>query len=101
MRTSKREVEPVTVRERMLAVMEQLVARESCEFDELVTDAVDVMARPIIVATFLAILELTRLEAIGLYQSIDEELVPQGPIHVRRKIDPSDASWTERISDIM
>ena len=95
------EVEPVTVRERMLCVMERLAERDRCEFEELVEDAVDVMARPIIVATFLAILELTRLEAIGLYQSVDEMLVPQGPIHVRRKIDPSDASWTERIADIM
>jgi segregation and condensation protein A len=95
------EVETVTVHERMLSVMDRLSERENCEFEDLVEDAVDLMARPIIVTTFLAILELTRLEAIGLYQGVDEMLVPQGPIHVRRKIDPQDASWTERISDLM
>jgi segregation and condensation protein A len=95
------EVETVTVHERMLSVMGRLSERESCEFEELVEDAVDLMARPIIVTTFLAILELTRLEAVGLFQSVDEMLVPQGPIHVRRKIDPQDATWTERISDLM
>ena len=95
------EVETVTVRERMLVVMERLAARESCEFDDLVQDAAAAMTRPILVTTFLAILELTRLEAVGLYQTVDEDLVPQGPIHVRRKADPTDATWTERISDIM
>jgi len=95
------ESEPITVRERMLAVMHRLETRESCEFEELVDDAVDEMARPIIVTTFLAILELTRLEALGLYQGVDAMLVPEGPIHVRRKIAPADATWTERISDIM
>ena len=95
------EVETITVHERMLTVMGHLTEREKCEFEDLVEDAVDEMARPIIVTTFLAILELTRLEAVGLYQGIDETLVPQGPIHVRRKIEPTDVSWTERISDLM
>ena len=54
-----------------------------------------------IIATFLAILELTRLEAIGLYQGIDEAGVPRGPIHLRRQLGPDDPRWTEQISDLM
>jgi segregation and condensation protein A len=95
------EAETVTVRERMLSVMEQLKARDACEFLELVTEEGHVQSRPIVVATFLAILELTRLEALGLYQGVDTFEVPEGPIHVRRKIDPGDAGWVERISELM
>ena len=46
-------------------------------------------------------LELTRLEALGLYQGLDATGVPQGPIHLRRRTEPGDRSWIERISDVM
>jgi len=95
------EAEIVTVAERMQAVMEALRVREACEFEELVRVDDDWASRPIIVATFLAILELTRLEATGLYQGVDEQGVPEGAIHVRRRIAPDDGSWTERISELM
>jgi segregation and condensation protein A len=91
------EIETVTVRERMLAVMEALAAREACEFEDLLEAE---STRALIVATFLAILELTRLEAIGLYQGLDDLGVPRGPIHVRRRGDGGD-SWQERVSDLM
>ena len=46
-------------------------------------------------------LELTRLEAIGLYQGIDAEGVPVGPIHLRRRGEIVDGTWMERISELM
>jgi segregation and condensation protein A len=94
------EIETVTVRERMLAVMESLSAREACEFEELLT-AEGGVTRGLIVATFLAILELTRLEAIGRYQGLDEGGVPRGPIHVRRRGDAGDRGWEQRVSELM
>jgi segregation and condensation protein A len=95
------EIEVVTVRERMLEVMRALAEREACEFEELVRVDGDWASRAVIVATFLAILELTRLEAIGLYQGLDELGVPRGAIHVRRKVAPGDSAWVERISELM
>jgi segregation and condensation protein A len=95
------EVETVTVAERMRVVMGVLTDRESCEFEELLVDEGVFASRPIVVATFLAILELTRLEALGLYQGIDEDGVPIGAIHLRRRSAPGDGSWIERISEIM
>ena len=32
-------------------------------------------------------LELARLEAIGIYQGVDAQGVPRGPIHLRRRGD--------------
>jgi segregation and condensation protein A len=95
------EVETVTVHERMLVVMQALSARESCDFDELIVVDGRLVSRPVLVATFLAILELTRLEALGLYQGVDAEGVPHGPIHLRRKLAAGDSSWIERISELM
>ena len=95
------EAETITVHERMLAVMEALTAREACEFEELVRKNGDWASRPIIVTTFLAILELTRLEAIGLYQGVDDMGVPRGAIHVRRRVSPGDQGWVERVADLM
>ena len=95
------EVETVTVRERMLAVMEALSERESCEFEELVLEAGERASRAVVVATFLGVLELTRLEAIGLYQGIDESYTPRGPIHVRRRAETGATDWIERVSELM
>lgn len=95
------EVETITVHERMLVVMEVLSERESCEFEDLLRDGDRLASRAVIVATFLAILELTRLEALGLYQGVDERFVPQGPIHVRRLGAAGDRIWIERISELM
>jgi segregation and condensation protein A len=95
------EVETVTVHERMQVVMRALVDRESCEFDSLLQEDGRYVSRPVIVATFLGILELTRLEALGLYQGLDDLGVPVGPIHLRRRTLSGDQSWIERISDLM
>jgi segregation and condensation protein A len=94
------EVELVTVRDRILVVMQVLSARESCDFEELLFEEGQRVSRAFLVATFLAVLELTRLEAIGLYQGVDGEGVPVGPIHLRRRGELGDA-WQERISEWM
>jgi segregation and condensation protein A len=95
------EIETITVHERMVVVMEALAAREACEFEEFLPREPEAWSRALIVATFLAILELTRLEAIGLYQGADEQGVPRGPIHVRRRGEPGDSDWQQRVSDLM
>ena len=95
------EVETITVHERMIAVMRALAARQACEFEELVREGEQWANRGIIVATFLAILELTRLEAIGIYQGVDDANIPAGPIHLRRRGEPDDTTWVERISELM
>jgi chromatin segregation and condensation protein Rec8/ScpA/Scc1 (kleisin family) len=95
------EVETITVRERMVAVMGTLGGREACEFEDLLGGDAPSWTRTLIVTTFLAILELTRLEAIGLYQGIDERGVPSGPIHVRRRGDAGGSDWEQRVSELM
>ena len=85
----------------MRVVMERLADRESCEFAEFLREDGQWVSRTVIVATFLGILELTRLEALGIYQGVDEMGVPVGAIHLRRKGEVGDRSWAERISDLM
>ena len=94
------EVEAVTVRERMLAVMSVLEEREAIEFHRIfeVFDRVRV-SRTVLVATFLAILELVRVSAIRVYQGLDAVGAPEGPIHVRRG--EADDGWSARISELM
>ena len=59
--------------------------------------------RPLLVASFLAILELARLQALSLYQGIGERGSPAGPIRLRatRDGDRVGPRWRERISDLM
>ena len=52
------------------------------------------------VATFLAVLELCRLAALRLYQSLDGRGVPTGPIHLRSPEEGA-AGWRERIAEVM
>jgi segregation and condensation protein A len=95
------EAEIVTVQDRMKAVMDAFGERDRCEFEEFLRDGDQWASRPFIVATFLAILELTRLEALGIFQGIDEFNVPVGPIHLRRRIAAGDTQWMDGISDLM
>jgi segregation and condensation protein A len=98
------EVETVTVRERMLAVMDALLVRESMDFEQLLVFPEAALAsRPVLVATFLAILELCRLEALYIYQTADAAGRPEGPIHVRRAVggDGDAVRWRERIAEVM
>jgi segregation and condensation protein A len=96
------EAEEITVRERMLEIMTVLESRPSIDFDVLVKEE---RSRPytksLIIATFLGILELTRISAIRIYQGIDEAGAPEGPIHLRRSIETSDTAWIEQIAESM
>ena len=98
------ETEAVTVRDRMLTVMELLEVNEQIEFTRIFeTDGGGRPSRPVLVATFLAILELARLSALRIYQSLSEGGSPDGPIRVRRaQIDAEEQpAWNDRITDTM
>jgi chromatin segregation and condensation protein Rec8/ScpA/Scc1 (kleisin family) len=98
------ETEHVTVRDRMMVVMDLLEANESIEFmrifDSPGRDGRP--SRPVLVATFLAILELARLSALRIYQGLSERGTPEGPIRMRRaSLDTDDPEWRERITEAM
>ena len=96
------EAEEITIRERMMEIMTVLELRSSIDFDTLLReDKNRSYTRPLLIATFLAILELTRLSAIRIYQGIDDLGVPEGPIHLRRSIESGDKTWIEQIADSM
>jgi segregation and condensation protein A len=77
--------EPVTVRERMVAVIDALEAEDVVEFEQLLRGADGSwLSRAVLVATFLAILELARISALRLFQSRSEDGAPEGPIRLRR-----------------
>ncbi len=106
------EAEEVTIRDRMLAIMQVLEARSSVEFDVFLSDehhgddpeagsAVRTIRVSVIVATFIAMLELTRLAAIRIYQSLDDVGVPSGPIHLRLAVAAGDRSWAKDLPEHM
>jgi len=98
------ETEHVTVRDRMMVVMDLLEANESIEFMRIFdTPGRDGRpSRPVLVATFLAVLELARLSALRLYQGLSERGTPEGPIRMRRAtLDTDDPEWRERITESM
>jgi segregation and condensation protein A len=96
------EAEEITVRERMMEIMTLLEPRPSIDFDGLLREERN---RPhtkvLVVVSFLAILELTRLSAIRIYQGLDPLGVPEGPIHLRRSIESGDTTWIEQIAESM
>jgi segregation and condensation protein A len=94
--------EEITVRDRMIEVMAILEPRPSIEFEVMLReDRARPYSKALIISTFLAILELTRIAAICVYQGIDELGILTGPIHIRRSIQPGDASWVDHIADSM
>lgn len=98
------ESEHVTVRERMMAVMDLLETNEQIEFTRIFEVEGDggVPSRSVLVATFLAILELARLSALRIYQGITERGTPEGPIRVRRaSVDSDQTEWRDRITETM
>jgi segregation and condensation protein A len=96
------EVEHITVHERMIVVMQALEGVDSMEFEQILLGSDGSRAsRPVIIATFLAILELTRLAALRIYQSLNEAAVPTGPIHLRRILSPGDSAWEDLIAEVM
>jgi segregation and condensation protein A len=94
------EVETITVRERMLVVMDALGLRGSLDLDEILGRPGDqAPSRALVVATFLAVLELCRLAAIHLYQGTSESGCPRGPIHLR--VAEGGGEWRARVAEIM
>lgn len=94
------ESEAVTVHDCMAAVMARLEGASVVAFEELFEDGSGAApSRARVVATFLAILELARIAAVRLYQSLNEGGVPDGAIQVRLAPSGSDA-WGERIADV-
>ena len=78
------ETEEVTVRERMIYVMSLFDGAETVEFSEVFRGTGSQgPSRAMIVATFLAILELARLSALRLFQSLDDAGAPRGEIRLR------------------
>jgi segregation and condensation protein A len=81
--------EPITVRERMIAVIDALELAEVVELDAVLRGPDGgPPTRPIVVATFLAILELAKLATLRIFQSLAETGAPEGPIRLRRAGDP-------------
>jgi segregation and condensation protein A len=94
------EVETVTVRERMIAVMETLGIGGSLDLDAVLgRPGGEAPSRALVVATFLAVLELCRIAALHLYQGMSERGCPVGPIHLRVADDGE--AWRARIAEIM
>jgi segregation and condensation protein A len=95
------EAESLTVHERMVVVMRILESRESIEFESIFFESNDrAPSRLMIVTTFLAILELTRLAALRLYQGLSAVGVPEGPIRVRRASARGDNSWATQLAHL-
>jgi segregation and condensation protein A len=95
------EAETITVRERMIAVMDLVESLASLEFAQVFErEGGAPPSRALLVTTFLAILELVRLSAIRVYQSAGEDGVPTGPIHLRR-VGDGDRAWRGRVADVM
>lgn len=90
--------EPVSVRDRMIAVMDALAGADWLEFSALFRDETGAFpTRALLVATFLAILELARIGAARIYQGAGADGAPEGPIRVRR----ADASpdWLAKLAE--
>jgi len=101
--TGRHEVatEPIHVRDRMLAVMDALARFESLEFERVFElEPGRPWSRTLLIATFLAILELVRLAALRVYQGLDAAGVPEGPIRLRRAEGPGADAWAAAVAEI-
>ena len=78
----------ITLRERMTAVMDLLHddARAVMLFEDLLTDGQ--RSRHWVVMTFLAILELVRIQVLHIFQNVGENGEPIGPVRVRLAVEP-------------
>lgn len=96
------ETEEVTVRDQMLYVMQTIRGHESVDFMQLfVVTGGGRPSRTVLIATFLAILELTRLEALSIYQGVNAEGVPEGGIRLRPATESAEIAWDDRITELM
>jgi segregation and condensation protein A len=97
------ETETISVRDRMLYVMDLLESADSIEFNAIFETDHGAPSRPLIIATFLAMLELARLAALHIYQGLAESGSPEGPIRLRRSDEGGEDRiyWRQRISELM
>ena len=96
------EVEVITVRERMVVIMERLESAESLDFMQIFSaDGSALPTRALLVASFLAMLELTRLAALRVYQALGDSGSPTGPIRLRAVPPDETGGWRERVSEWM
>jgi segregation and condensation protein A len=98
------ETESFTVRERVIAIMELIERDGSIEFTQIFERTFEgPPTRPLIIASFLAILELARLQALRVYQGLGDSGSPTGPIRLRAVTETGsdEVHWRERISDLM
>ena len=86
--------ESITVHDRMIYLMDLLATQPPGSpgfvFEELLTDAR--VTRQRVVMTFLAILELAKIQALAIHQSQNENNEPVGPVRIRASVTPADAS---------
>jgi segregation and condensation protein A len=95
------EADTVTVYARMLSIMAHVGSFDgSLEFEQLFESAGgEPPSRAMLVATFLALLELVRVAALRVYQGVREaDGVPEGPIRLRRSEEGGD-EWRRRIAE--
>ncbi len=95
------EADTVTVYARMLTIMDQIGSFDgSLEFEQLFDVAEnEPPTRALVVATFLALLELVRVAALRVYQGVrEDDGVPDGPIRVRRSEEGAE-EWRRRIAE--
>ena len=94
------EADSVTVYARMLSIMDQIGSYDGAlEFERLFDGANgEPPSRALVVATFLALLELVRVAALRVYQGAREDGVPEGTIRVRRSEEGAD-EWRRRIAE--
>jgi segregation and condensation protein A len=93
-------LERFTLSDRMLHVMDALRARAGASvlFEDLLADGA--LSRERVVVTFLALLELARIQALLIFQSIDESGRPAGPVHVRLAVSGApDAEEIQRAAE--
>ena len=58
-------------------------------------------SRPLLIATFLAVLELVRMGVCRVYQGMSEAGSPEGPIRIRRISTEGADVWGSRITELM
>ena len=58
-------------------------------------------SRGLLVATFLAVLELVRMGVCRVYQGTSEAGSPEGPIRIRRVSAEGADVWGSRITELM
>ena len=84
----------------MVSVMEVLEICSNVDFESVLTRNGAPLSRAVIVGMFLAVLELVRIEAIRIYQGVDDNGSPKGQIHLRKGVDGIQ-DWREKISEWM